>query len=310
MGIFGIFLGQTLAAGAFTAYAIYLGREWYRLQFDLLVLKRLLRYSLPLVPGTLTYFLILYVDRLTLNEFRGLDDVGVYGIGARLASVVKLFLTGFQGAWAPIVFSTFRESGAPDRFATVFRYYLFIVSAILIGLSFYSKEILLLLTTETFSRAYVVVPLLVLSAILASIAEYFTYGIQIAKKTHYRMLLNAAVLMLSLILNLALVPRFGIIGAALSGVISFTLLTIVAMRLSQRLYHIPHKWLRIGAGTLLAIVASNLVIIFGNRVSFAFVGIKFGIALLVLYAVARLLNVRIGAISRTIFKSRTEYPPQ
>ena len=81
-----------------------------------------------------------YVDRYVINELKSLADVGIYGIGARLASLVNLFLTGFQGAWHPIVMKTFKEPDAPERFRVVFNYYTFITSAILLLLSLKQKK--------------------------------------------------------------------------------------------------------------------------------------------------------------------------
>ena len=67
----------------------------------------------------------------------------------------------FQGAWNPIVMKIFRDPSASERFERVFTYYLFVVAMILVWLSLFGREILLLLTPKVFSEGYVVVPTLI-----------------------------------------------------------------------------------------------------------------------------------------------------
>ena len=292
LGVFGLFLGQTVGAGIFALVALYLGRRSYALLFHWGVLRRLLRYSLPLIPGSLAYYLMQYVDRFAIQEFISLKEVGIYGIGARLASLINLFLTGFQGAWSPTVFKSFRENEAPEKFRVVFNYFLFIVLVMMLGLSVFGKEILRILTTKTFSQGFVVVPLLVSAAILASVGEYFTYGIRIAQKTHYKLVLNITMLIMNVVLNYFLIPPFGIIGAALATATSFLFLSIVGMVISQKLYYVPYRWRNIVIAGVLAAAFSNGVTLINTPITWQMIIIKIGIMAIVAWVIARLLSVR------------------
>jgi O-antigen/teichoic acid export membrane protein len=294
-GVFGVFLGQVIGAGLFALLSLYYARESYALVFHWKSFKRMLVYSLPLVPGTLAFYLMQYVDRYVINQLTGLYEVGLYGIGARVASLVNLFLMGFQGAWSPIIFKSFREKEAPEKFKVVFNYYLFAVLTILVGLSLFGKEILLLLTTKTFSQGFVVVPLLVLAAILASIGQYFTYGIQIAQKSHFTLFLNSASLLINVVLNYVLIPRLGIIGAALATVLSFVFLSVVGMSLSQKLYYVPYRWVNILAAGLLATAISNSVPVLNIDITWQVVMAKVGVAFIVMFILSRLLDIPLDA---------------
>ena len=291
LGVFGMFLGQVVGAGIFALVALYFGRRSYALVFHWGVLRRLLHYSLPLVPGSLAYYLMQYIDRFAIKEFISLKEVGIYGIGARLASLINLILTGFHGAWSPTVFKSFRESEAPERFRVVFNHFLFIVLVMMLGLSVFGKEILRILTTKTFSQGFIVVPLLVAAAILASVGEYFTYGIRIAQKTHYKLVLNIAILIMNVVLNYLLIPPLGIIGAALATATSFLFLTIVGMAVSQKLYYVPYRWRNIAIAGVLAVAISNGVTLINTPATWQMIIIKIGIVAIVVWVIARLLSV-------------------
>lgn len=291
-GVFGIFLGQAIGQGVFALVSICFARKSYALVFDWQTLKKMLQYSLPLVPGTLSFFVMQYVDRYVLNELKGLTDVGVYGIGARLGSLVNLFLTGFQGAWHPIVMKTFREPDAPERFRVVFNYYIFITSAIVLLLSLFGKEILELLTTSEFSKAFIIVPMMVLSAILASIAAYFTYGIQIAKKSSIRLFINASGLLLNIVLNYLLIYRLGIMGAALATTITFVYMAVIGMTISQKLYYVPYNIQNLLLVCFIVTMCSNAILVLPHEISLTMLLFKALLLILSLFIVAKMLDIK------------------
>ncbi|NOT10830.1 MAG: oligosaccharide flippase family protein [Methylococcaceae bacterium] len=293
LGVHGILLGQLLGISVFTLLSLYFGRINYSLHFDWKTLRRMMAFSLPLVPGTLAFYLMQYVDRYAINQMSGLDEVGLYGIGARVASLINLFLMGFQGAWNPVIMSTYREPGAPKKFRVVFNYYLFVVCAILVGLSLFGKEILLVLTTRTFSQGFIVIPLLLLAAILSSIGQYFTYGILIAKKSGLRLYLNLMALVINAVLVYVLIPRFGMMGAALATVLAFVFLTVVGLALSQRYYHVPYRWRKIITAAVVAVMVSNLVFMVDFELTVRDELAKIGLILVVLLFFARLLDIKL-----------------
>jgi O-antigen/teichoic acid export membrane protein len=221
-----------------------------------------------------------------------------------LAALLNLFLVGFQGAFHPIVMKHYMERTAPERFKTVFNYFLFITLSILVGVSVYGKEILMLVTTEAFSQGYVVVPLLVLAAILASIGGYFTFGIQIKKKSSYRLILNVGILIINIVLNIVLIPKYGVIGAALATMLSFLVLSLVGMMISQSLYYVPYEWGKAVAAMTLAAIASNLVIFLDLDVSLYIFLAKAVLIGLMVFVISRLLGM---PLSRNILKWKYGY---
>ncbi|MCD6322432.1 MAG: oligosaccharide flippase family protein [Clostridiales bacterium] len=290
-GVWGVFLGQMIGQGCFALVSLFFARKSYALIFDWEWLRKMLRYSLPLVPSTLSFYVMQYVDRYVINQLKGLGDVGIYGIGARLASLMNLFLVGFQGAWHPIVMKTFKEPGAPSRFKVVFNYYIFIASAILIGISLFGREVLLVLTTATFSGGYVVVPMLTFSAILASIAGYFTYGIQISKRSSIRLIINVIGLVVNIVLNYCFIGYWGIVGAAIATLLTFLFISIAGMIVSQKLYYVPYEWFRLAIVAIISVFCSNLVLVLPLKVSLLIIGTKFILCLISLLFIAKLLRI-------------------
>lgn len=290
LGVLGVFVAQCVSAACFSGVAYLFSRKSYGWTFNWFCFKELTYYSLPLVPGTMAIFATQYMDRYVLTAFRSLTDVGIYGIGSRIASLVYLFLTGFQGAWAPIVMKTYNDPESAERFKRILDYFVFITAVGTIWVSFFSKEILVIFTTQSYVNAYILVPFLLCAIVLSSIGNYFTYGIQIAKKSGLRLKINLSGLAVSTILSIVFISAFGLFGAAVASFLSTLIVFIWAMSASQRYYYVPYNWLRIGSSMIFTLAISYLVIICLQEVSLKFAIIKAGLACIVTVVIALLLK--------------------
>jgi O-antigen/teichoic acid export membrane protein len=267
LGVFGLFLGQSISLAVFSLISLYFGRKTYTFVFDWAHFREMTRYSLPLVPSTIAFFGMQCADRYALKELGSLTDVGIYGVGARLASIIQLFLMGFQGAWYPLMIKNHANPEAKDQFRQVFNHFIFIMSAVLIIISLFGKEILTLLATSRFSSGFIVVPLLIGSSILATIANYFSCGIELRKKTIFKTYMNIAGLILNIILNIVFIRHFGLLGAALATFITLLMMAVAGMTISQRLFYVPYEWGKVVVTLVVAMAVSLTILVYPFPIS-------------------------------------------
>ncbi len=243
VGIVGVFYGLIGGYAAGCILAFYFARHNYKFIFDPQTLKMLLGYSMPLVISSIGVYIAVYFDRIAIKELLSLHEVGLYGIGYRVALAVTLFTSGITGALTPLVYSHYREPDTPARIARLFRYFTAGALVIFLGLSIYAREIVILFTTRSYYDGYVVVPFLVLANILY-VMYIFAPGLNIAKKTKHITLINVFSALLNLGLNLLLIPIIGIMGAALATAISAASHLVLFVLLGNRYYRIPYEWRR------------------------------------------------------------------
>ena len=260
LGILGFFYGQLVGSMLGAILALYFARHSYRFVFDRAKQTDMLRFSIPLVPSSIAVFIAAYMDRIAIQKLMSMADVGLFGVGYRLASVISLVMVGFQGALIPLVLTHYREPGTPAELARIFRYFLALALLIFLGLSVFSREILALFTTPDCYAASDVLPLLV-PAVLLSGMYIFAPGLTITKNTKAFGIVNLMAALLNVILNFALIPYLGITGAALATLTSAFGAFAALMIKSQKVYLVPHNWKRI-IGSLLPIV----VLVGGNEV--------------------------------------------
>ena len=241
LGVTGVLLGQLVGAVAGGVLCLAFTRDLYRLTFDGRKLSEMLRFSLPLVPSSIGVFVTLYIDRVAIKELMTVADVGVFGIGYRVASVVTLLVIGVQLAVTPLIYSRYREPGAPAAIGQIFRVFVGMSVILAVAISLFAAEILRIVTTPEFYSGAVVVPLLA-PALVISAMYVFAPGLGIAKRSGLQALIMIAGAALNTVLNFVLIPPWGIVGAAAATLVSSMVVLAAYMVASQRLYRVPHAW--------------------------------------------------------------------
>ncbi len=240
MGIVGIYLATLITQVAFSFAAVLMVRDSYALVFSFKRLKELLVYGIPLVPAGMMIYIFRYADRYMLIRLASLKELGLYSVGMAIASVLILLTGGFRVAWVPIVYSSFREEEAGRFFARIFNYFWALIFLGAIGISLFSKEILFILVPPTYLDAYLIVPILVLGVVFFSGVGLFSFGIGIAKKTQYHMVLGVLAAVINVGLNYLLIPSYGMVGAAITTLVSSVIYAVSAFLVSQKLYYVSY----------------------------------------------------------------------
>jgi O-antigen/teichoic acid export membrane protein len=259
-GVSGILYGQCAGAVAGIAAAWIGGAaaQWTA-TFRAASWLEMARYSAPQVISSVAAYFCLYTDRLLIKELMSLDDVGIYGVGARVASVVALLMTGFQSGLIPIVFRHHAEPESPIHMARVLRYFLALAFAILMVLAAFSGELVRLFTTPQYYGAADVVPLLG-AALMLSGMFIFVPGIFIARRTGLVALINVAAVLLNIGGSVLLIPLLGTLGAATATLAASLVAFLLYVYANRVFYPIPFEWGRIiGAALLAAALAAALV---------------------------------------------------
>lgn len=265
LGVLGVIGGQLAGSVVGAALSFFYGRRSLRLVFDRSKLAEMLRFSLPLVPSSVGVIVKLYIDRIAIKTLMSMAEVGLFGLGYRLASVTSLLMVGFQRSLMPLVYTHYRNPSTPREIARIFRYFVALALLIFLGMSLFAKEILVVVATPDYYEAATVVPLLVLSTLLSGM-YVFAPGLGIAKKTSVVATINILSAVLNVALNFTLIPYLGIVGSALATLLSAAFAFGASMIYSQKHYFVPHDWKRLGLATLVTIGA----VVVGAQMQFRF----------------------------------------
>jgi O-antigen/teichoic acid export membrane protein len=288
LGIEGVMLSQLLAATFAALLSLWLLRGSFAWSFDVQALRAMLAFSLPLVPAGLAIFVSLYINRLALSHFVSLEEVGLFGMGSRIAGLAGLLIVGVQAALTPLIYQHYQEKETPEKVARLFRWFLAVALIGCMTLTLFAREFLLIFATPEYAESGRLVVFLA-PALLLSQMYIFAPGIGIGKKTHWQLWVTLLAAAVSAAGNWLLVPRWGGIGAAAATLLSASVFFACWVRASQWLYPIPYAW-KCAAWPLVM-----FVICAGMGLWLEGAGVSFALALLVKgFLVFALLPVIVG----------------
>jgi O-antigen/teichoic acid export membrane protein len=256
-GVVGAIAGQLVGFGCAGALAFAFSRHLFHLCFDREKLRRMLGYSLPLIPASLGVFLNIYADRMAIRARLTLADVGLYGAAYRLSIIATLTLAGFQGALLPLVLSRREQPETRPEVAQVFRLFCALSLLVFLSVSLFADEILRVLTRPAFYPAADLVPYLVAAAFFSGM-YVFAPGPYVARRTRPVVVISVISGIVNAAVAFGLARPLGLKGPALAFLIAAVGAFGALMVFSQRAYHVPHTWRRI-LPTSAAIVALVVV---------------------------------------------------
>lgn len=254
MGLEGLLLGMIVGTAAGTGLGLWWLRTSFRFRFKGSFLREMLVFSAPLVLSSVAVWATLYIDRIMINYFLTVSDVGLYGLGYRVASIAGLVMVGFQGALTPLIYSNYKKTETPEQLAKIFRIFVALSLSIFLFLSLFSETLINVIAPDEYISASSVVVFLVPAVLLANM-YIFAPGAAIAKKTSIFAKINLLGACLNVLLNYLLIPEFGIDGASLATLSSYIFIFYFHMFTSQKLYPVPHQWSILFIGVVFATIS-------------------------------------------------------
>jgi O-antigen/teichoic acid export membrane protein len=233
-GVFiGIIGGNLLAA----AYGAIVVRDDIRGRFSRRELRTMLRYGLPLVPAAVALWALALVDRIMLSKLGNLRELGEYAVANRISNVLLLGVTGFALAFGPYIFSIYSEDRVLERAVRVqtLRYVAIGLSFAGLALALFARELIDVLA-PAFDEAYKSVGLLAFAIVVFGVSTVVMSGISYARRTEYMAVTAVLAGAVNIGLNFALIPPYGMVGAAIANAIAYVVLTSAQYVIAQRLY--------------------------------------------------------------------------
>ncbi len=206
-------------------------------------IKELLKYSLPLVPHSLSGWTISMIDRMFLNGLRSTEEVGVYSVGFQFGNIMNIMTTAVNQAYIPWFFEQYQlgEAGRKEIVSTS-KALIYIYSYIGIVLSLFTQDVLRIMVPETFYEGWKVVPFLTFSYVFNGM--YFTYcNTLFLEKTVIIPFVTFSSAITNIILNISLIPKYGIIGAAIASLVANIVSSIITLIVAERIASIRFSWI-------------------------------------------------------------------
>jgi O-antigen/teichoic acid export membrane protein len=255
MGIRGIIISGMISQGTVGVFLCLYTFRYSGFHFSYPMMRKVLKYGLPLIPAGLGYFVMNFADRYFLERFTTLAEVGIYALGYKFGMIISSIITEpFLSIYRPKIFELENDARVKDIISLVFTYFIFIELFFGLGVSVLIKDVFEIISTPEYHGAYKVVPLIMFSYILVGGYSLMQIGLLIVKKTKYIAYMVTISAVTCLGLNLLLIPKIGIWGAIFGTLGSYSILFVINFILSNGQYHIKYEYIRILKLLLIAVL--------------------------------------------------------
>jgi O-antigen/teichoic acid export membrane protein len=244
-GAVGLVVGNF--TGTLAVYLVLLAyrREQLGLEFDRTLFRKMQTFGMPLVPSAVALWAINFVDREFVSWYKGNGEVGVYSAAIKVASVITFVMIAFRTAWPAFAYSIEDDREARRTYSFVLTYLLAAASWFALALGALAPWLVSLLTSAGYQRADRGVALLAFAFAIYAGYSVLAIGSGRARKTQLNWVVTGVGAAVNIALNFWLIPRYGMVGAAISTLAAYVVLFAGMTVYAQSVYPVPYQWRRI-----------------------------------------------------------------
>lgn len=188
--------------------------------------KEMLKYSIPMVPSIILWWITNVSDRYMVTYFVGASENGLYTAASKIPNFVILFSTVFIDAWQLSAVDEYDSESREAFFTKVFRVYsggIFVVASALI---FFCKIITKILVDDSYFSSWKFVPVLIIATSFSCLVNFLASVYMAEKKSFMGMVTAMSGAITNIVMNFILIPKMGATGAAVATVTSFVVVFV------------------------------------------------------------------------------------
>ncbi len=245
MGIGYIFISNLIAS---SVMLLLLTPEILKLNFffDFQIWKKMVKYGFPLLIGGLAYVTNEMVDRLLLEYLLPADtataQVGIYSACYKIAIFMSLFIQAFRFGAEPFFFAQAKNTDAKELYAKVMRYFTAFTGFIFLAVCVFIDIIKNFIRDEAYHEGLGVVPILLLANLFLGMYYNMSVWYKVSEKTWFGAYLSLAGALITIVLNLLLIPKISYFGSAWATLVCYFSMCLLSYLFSRRHYPIYYNW--------------------------------------------------------------------
>lgn len=179
-------------------------------------LREMLKYSIPLIPNSLMWWLILGMNRPLLEQYHGIAAVGLLAVANKIPMLVDMFYGFFHQSWIVTIVSEYGKKGFESYYNSILSAVVTFQSLACIAIMGFGKILFDLFIDTKYSEAWIYVPFMCLTVVISNISTFSTSIFNAVMKTKYLFYSVIYAAISAVILNYLLIPNYGIWGALIA----------------------------------------------------------------------------------------------
>ena len=252
MGIYGVLLSNFIISSIL--FIITIPFVYNRINFSkasLAVWRTMMKFGLPFLPSGIFAMMMELADRYILKQMTDLYMVGIYGSGYKLGMLMMLIVMGFNMAWQPFYLKMGKQDENKPLYSRINTYVFTFLGFIWIILNLWVYDLVRIefggisLYGSQYWPSVSLVPWISLGYVFYGLYLLQLPGVFYQEKSLWIATSRAIGAISNIVLNIYMIPIYGVEGAAIATCLSFIIMFIIMFIFNRRLFHISYEWGRI-----------------------------------------------------------------
>ena len=243
VGVGFVFISNLLAS---FVVMILLLKDHYRLKWrvDVVLLKRLLIYSIPLLVAGLAGTFNETLDRILLRSFTAdglnpLYEIGIYGANYRIAVLMTLFVQMFRYAAEPFFFNMTKSTDSKVIYANVLKYFTIFLMIIFLAVALCIDFFKLFIDSKHY-EGLSIVPVVLMANVIVGMLFNVNMWYKITGHTIYGVYITSLGALVTIVMNILLIPFYSYHACAWIHLVSNFVMLSLTYLIGQRFYRVNY----------------------------------------------------------------------
>lgn len=197
--------------------------------FNLSQIYKALLFSLPLLPGSIAYYLLSMSDRFFIERYLDLTQLGIYSTASTLAMILNILAYGAYKAFEPYFFKIYGKEGFSEKFYKIQNYYGALILMGSMGITIFAQDFFRLFASEYYQTVYWYVPLVELGVVFSSFSMLYSTVITASGKTKINSMNTIIGGIVSCVINIVLLPQIGLFASCCASSVSFGMIMLLSI---------------------------------------------------------------------------------
>ena len=254
-GVGYIFVANVISSAAVTLFLLpFIVKVKFKLDWALL--KRMLAYSLPLLLLGIAGIMNQTIDKILFPVIypdynQAMKLLGIYGANSKIAMVMMMFTQAFRFAYEPFIFAQHKDARSKEAYSDAMKYFVIFSLFLVLAMTFYI-DILKYIIGPEYRQGLSVVPIILVSYLFQGVFFNLSLWYKLIDKTIWGAYLSGIGFVVTLLLNILLVPSLGYFGSAWAAFAAYFVIMLLSYYFGQKYFPINYQLKLIGKYTLLA----------------------------------------------------------
>ena len=219
------------------------------LQVQSKIIKNIIKFGLPFLPAGIFTMIMELSNRYILDWLEGTHAVGLFSAGYKLGIFGLIVVMGFNMGWTPYFLKRINEKNAKVEFSYIASLFIGLLGFVVLVISIWVPEIVRFnvgsnyLIGEKFWAAENIVSIVLIGYFFFGFYVIQLPGVYAKEITNWIPIFRAIGAITNIILNIFLIPKYGVLGSACATVIAFFIMSLSVFIKLFNIYYVKYNWL-------------------------------------------------------------------